>query len=120
MVGQSPAFISSGFSFKTRTASARVISRHAAGRGSPASAIDAAVERPIDATGLKVFIGLDPADVSDPEVAAAFCDVGRTAEVRIRDPHLDEMMDGFWQRVGLWAKGGQRVMAAIVDTAQGG
>ncbi|MBM9594206.1 HlyD family efflux transporter periplasmic adaptor subunit [Roseitranquillus sediminis] len=35
-----------------------------------------------DTSGLRVLVRLQPADVSRPGVAASFCDVGRTAEVR--------------------------------------
>ena len=61
-----------------------VVSRHAAGRGAAQSAVDAALLEPYEDGGVKVFLKLAAADIRDPEVAAAFCDVGRTAEVRIR------------------------------------
>ena len=63
---------------------ATVVSRHAAGRGAAQSAVDAAVLEPYETGGVKVFLRMDPADISDPAVATAFCDVGRTAEVRVR------------------------------------
>lgn len=71
-----------------QTFAARVVSRHAAARGGTLSAVDAAVLSPYEDGGVKVFLALEPADVTDPAVAAAFCDVGRTAEVRIRDPRI--------------------------------
>ena len=73
--------------------SARVVSRHAAGGGVAHSAVDAAIANVRDAGGVKVFLSMEPADVGDPAVAHAFCDVGRTAEVQIRHRHLDGMFD---------------------------
>ncbi len=69
-----------------------VSSRHASGGGSAVAAIDEAVAGRAVKDGVTVFLRLDPADVSDPEVAAAFCDVGRTAEVQIKDPRIDDFL----------------------------
>ncbi|MEK6217224.1 MAG: HlyD family efflux transporter periplasmic adaptor subunit, partial [Boseongicola sp.] len=75
------------------TFEARVVSRHAAGGGAVLPAVDAAVLEPQKDGGVKVFLALDPSDVSNPQVAAAFCDVGRTAEVRIRNVDIYEWID---------------------------
>lgn len=72
---------------------ARVVSRHAAGRGAAQSAVDAAVLEPYETGGVKVFLRMEPTDISDPEVAAAFCDVGRTAAVQVRHPRLFGLVD---------------------------
>ena len=93
------------------TFEARVVSRHAAGGGSVLSAVDAAVLEPQEDGGVKVFLALDPSDVSDPDVAAAFCDVGRTAEVRIRSVDIYEWIDpvrDFLARLGRY---GQTILA---------
>ena len=73
--------------------SATVVSRHAAGGGTAVSAVDAAVATTRDKHGVTVFLRLDSADITDPSVAAAFCDVGRTAEVQIRDPRFVGLFD---------------------------
>lgn len=72
---------------------ATVVSRHAAGRGAAQSAVDAAVLEPYETGGVKVFLRMDPADISDPAVATAFCDVGRTAEVRVRHQRVGRVFD---------------------------
>jgi len=61
---------------------ARVVSRHASAGGST-SAVDAAIPDIAKGQGMKVFLQIAPADPRRPGVAAAFCDVGRSAEVRI-------------------------------------
>ncbi len=76
-----------------KTFVARVTSRHAAGSGAAQSAVDAAVLEPHENGGVKVFLQLDPVDVADPETAAAFCDVGRTAEVQIRTPEVSKWLE---------------------------
>ncbi|MGI9393754.1 MAG: HlyD family efflux transporter periplasmic adaptor subunit [Boseongicola sp.] len=88
----------------------RVVSRHAAGGGAH-SAVDAAVLEPHKDGGVKVFLALNPSEVSDPAVAAAFCDVGRTAEVRIRNSDIYKWIDpvrDFLVQVG---KYGQTILA---------
>ena len=80
---------------------ARVVSRHAAGGGAALSAVDAAVLASEDSDGVKVFLEMDPADISAPGVAEAFCDVGRTAEVQIRHPRFE----GFFEPISqAWAQ----------------
>lgn len=61
---------------------ATIEARHAA-VGGIASVQNAAVEDVSKGSGMTVFLRMEPADVSDPDVAAAFCDVGRRAEIRI-------------------------------------
>ncbi len=92
------------------TFQARVVSRHAAG-GAVQSAVDAAVlEQHVDG-GVKVFLALDAPDTSDPDVAAAFCDVGRTAEVRIRNADVYEWIDPVRDFLANLSRFGQRVLA---------
>jgi len=98
-----------------QTFSATVVSRHAAGGGAAVSAVDAAVNEAEFANGVKVFLRLDPADLGDPDVAQAFCDVGRTAEVRIRDPRLGRLIDTLVSRIRSLARGGQTVLASWVE-----
>ncbi|MBT8416104.1 MAG: HlyD family secretion protein [Silicimonas sp.] len=94
-----------------RSFTARVVSRHAAGRGAALSAVDAAVLDPYETGGVKVFLGIDPADITDPGVAAAFCDVGRTAEVFIRHRHFAGTFDPVLKRLGLWWSGQKATLA---------
>lgn len=89
---------------------ARVVSRHAAGGGAAVSAVDAAVLTQDDSDGVKVFLAMEPADVSDPAVAEAFCDVGRTAEVQIRHPRFEGLLKPLsdtWAR--LTGQGGEAI-----------
>jgi len=88
-----------------------VVSRHAAGGGAAQSAVDAAVLEPHKDGGVKVFLALDPSNVTDPEVAAAFCDVGRTDEVRIRNAEIYKWISpvrDFLVQVGMY---GQTIIA---------
>lgn len=94
--------------------SARIVSRHAAGGGSAVSAVDAAVLASEDSDGVKVFLAMEPADITDPEVAAAFCDVGRTAEVQIRHSRFEGIFDPISD---LWARISE---AAAIRLAQAG
>ena len=45
-----------------------------------------AIERARADPTLTLYLDIPPADVANPEVAAAFCDVGRSAEVHITRP----------------------------------
>lgn len=90
-----------------------VVSRHAAGRGAALSAVDAAVLEPYETGGVKVFLRMDPADVSDPDVAAAFCDVGRTAEVQVRHPRLFGAVAPMLERVSALMPDGAAVLARL-------
>ncbi|MGI9388836.1 MAG: HlyD family efflux transporter periplasmic adaptor subunit, partial [Boseongicola sp.] len=87
-----------------------VVSRHAAGGGAH-SAVDAAVLEPHKDGGVKVFLALDPSQVSDPAVAAAFCDVGRTAEVRIRNSDIYKWIDPVLDFLVQVGKYGQTILA---------
>ena len=90
---------------------ARVVSRHAAGGGAVLSAVDAAVLEPPEDGGVKVFLALDPSDTSDPNVAAAFCDVGRTAEVRIRNADIYGWIDPVRDFLAELSRFGQTILA---------
>ena len=94
---------------------AAVVSRHAAGRGAAQSAVDAAVLEPYETTGVKVFLRMAPADTRDPAVAAAFCDVGRTAEVQVRHPHFAGLLDPVWKAVSAWMPRGQALAARLME-----
>lgn len=90
---------------------ASVVSRHAAGRGATLSAVDAAVLEPYETGGVKVFLRIDPADVRNPDVAAAFCDVGRTAEVFVRHQRFAGLWGPVRERIGHWWSGQETALA---------
>lgn len=92
---------------------ATVVSRHAAGRGAAQSAVDAAVLEPYETGGVKVFLRMEAADISDPEVAAAFCDVGRTAEVQVRHPRLFGILRPALEHVSSLVPDGHAVLARL-------
>ncbi len=99
---------------------ATVVSRHAAGGGAAIPAIDAAVGAAENTNGVKVFLRLDPADIGDPNVAQAFCDVGRTAEVRIRDPRVTRLFDNIFARLTATAREGPTILAEWVRSSGNG
>lgn len=93
---------------------ATVVSRHAAGRGSSSlSAVDAAVLAPYETGGVKVFLRIEPADIRDPGVASAFCDVGRTAEVFVRRKGFARFRDPLLKRLGTWWSGQEAALALM-------
>ena len=94
---------------------ASVVSRHAAGRGAAQSAVDAAVLEPYETGGVKVFLRLEPADISDPAVAAAFCDVGRTAEVQVRHPLFAEGFAPLTGRLSAYLPKARAVLARLTE-----
>ena len=94
---------------------AMVVSRHAAGRGAAQSAVDAAVLEPYETGGVKVFLRMSPANIRDPEVAAAFCDVGRTAEVQVRHPRLAGMLDPLVVGIRDWLPRGRAALARLTE-----
>lgn len=94
---------------------ATVVSRHAAGRGAAQSAVDAAVLEPYETGGVKVFLRMEPADIHDPDVAAAFCDVGRTAEVQVRHPRLAGVLAPLRARISDWGPRGRAVLARLTE-----
>ena len=94
---------------------AMVVSRHAAGRGAAQSAVDAAVLEPYETGGVKVFLRMSPANIRDPEVAAAFCDVGRTAEVQVRHPRLAGMLDPLIGGIRDWVPRGRAAFARLTE-----
>lgn len=87
------------------------MSRHAAGGGEVLSAVDAAVLEPPEGGGVKVFLALDPSDVSDPDVAAVFCDVGRTAELRIQSIDVYEWIAPVRDFLAKLGQYGQTILA---------
>ena len=94
---------------------ATVVSRHAAGRGAAQSAVDAAVLEPYETSGVKVFLRMEPADIRDPAVAAAFCDVGRTAEVQVRHHRFAGLLDPVRERVSVWVPRGQALVVRLME-----
>lgn len=98
-----------------RSFEATVASRHAAARGAAQSAVDAALLEPHEAGGVKVFLSLDPADTDDPEVAAAFCDVGRTAEVHVRHERVSGLFGSLFGRLSDLANGSRNLLLAETD-----
>ena len=58
---------------------------------------------------------MTPADIRGPAVAAAFCDVGRTAEVQVRHLRFASLLDPVREAVSAWMPRGRDFVARLME-----